>query len=88
MRVSLKLISGGPIQWGRITFSPKKIADLAYAWPTWSIVMLILLPAMFLSDLVNNAATAVLMSQLSVGVAEKLNGNAEPLLVAFAIRTS
>ncbi len=50
--------------------------------------MLILLPAMFLSDLVNNAATAVLMSQLSVGVAEKLDGNAEPLLVAFAIRTS
>ena len=65
-----------------------KIADLSYIWPTWSIVMLILLAAMFLSDIVNNAATAIIMSQLSIDVAEKLNVNADPFLMAVAIGAS
>jgi di/tricarboxylate transporter len=65
-----------------------KIANLSYIWPTWSIVVLILLAAMFLSDIVNNAATAIIMSQLSIDVAEKLNVNADPFLMAVAIGAS
>ena len=44
--------------------------------------------AMFLSDVMNNAATAILMSQLAIEVAEKLNVSADPLLMAVAIGAS
>jgi len=64
------------------------IAGLAGIWPTWSIVALVLVLAMFLSDVMNNAATAILMSQLAIEVAEKLNVSADPLLMAVAIGAS
>ena len=35
------------------------IAGLAGIWPTWSIVALVLVLAMFLSNVMNNAATAI-----------------------------
>ena len=66
----------------------EKIVGLSHIWPTWSIVLLILLAAMFLSDVMNNAATAILMSQLSIEVASKLNISADPLLMAVAIGAS
>ena len=43
---------------------------------------------MFLSDVMNNAATAILMSQLAIELAEKLNVSADPLLMAVAIGAS
>ena len=65
-----------------------KITSLSYIWPTWSIVLFILLASMFLSDVMNNAATAILMSQLSIEVAERLDISADPLLMAVAIGAS
>ncbi|MBT5030882.1 MAG: SLC13 family permease [Proteobacteria bacterium] len=64
------------------------IAALAAILPAWSIVMLMLMAAMFLSDIMNNAATAILMSQLSIQVAERLDISADPLLMAVAIGAS
>ena len=64
------------------------IATLAGYLPAWGIVALVLVAAMFLSDIMNNAATAILMAQLSVQVAERMNVSADPLLMAVAVGAS
>ncbi len=64
------------------------IAGVAELLPPWGIVALILVAAMVLSDVMNNAATAILMAQLSVQVAERLQVNQDPLLMAVAIGSS
>jgi len=64
------------------------IARLAALMPAWGVVALVLVAAMVLSDVMNNAATAILMSQLSIEVAEKLGVSADPLLMAVAVGAS
>lgn len=43
---------------------------------------------MFLSDLVNNAAAAVLMAPIAIGVAQGLGASPDPFLMAVAIGAS
>ena len=43
---------------------------------------------MTLSDIVNNAATAVIMAPIGVGLAERLGTNADPFLMAVAVGAS
>jgi di/tricarboxylate transporter len=64
------------------------VATLAGYLPPWGIVALVLVAAMFLSDIMNNAATAILMAQLSMQVAERMNVSADPLLMAVAVGAS
>ena len=64
------------------------VAVLAGYLPPWGIVALVLVAAMFLSDIMNNAATAILMAQLSLQVAERLEVSADPLLMAVAVGAS
>jgi len=40
---------------------------------------------MFLSDIINNAATAVIMAPLAVSLADKINQPIEPFLMSVAI---
>ena len=55
-----------------------------YVW----LVVLIMIITMFLSDIINNAATAVIMAPLAVSLAEKINQPIEPFLMAVAIGAS
>ena len=64
------------------------IARLSDILPAWSIVVVVLVAAMILSDIMNNAATAVLMAPLAIGVAEHIHVSADPLLMAVAIGSS
>ena len=48
----------------------------------------VLVGTMFLSDLVNNAAAVVLMAPIGISVAEGLNANVDPFLIAVAIGAS
>ena len=64
------------------------IAALSAGLPAWGVVAVILIAAMVLSDVMNNAATAILMSQLSIQVAERLAVSADPLLMAVAVGAS
>jgi di/tricarboxylate transporter len=48
----------------------------------------ILIITMFLSDVINNAATAVVMTPIAAGVAEGLGTSADPFLMAVAIGAS
>jgi di/tricarboxylate transporter len=69
-----------------------RIADLllvAAGWtPPWGSVAVILVATMCLSDLINNAAAAVLMAPVAFGVAQGLGASADPFLMAVAIGAS
>lgn len=56
--------------------------------PDWGLVAVILIAAMFLSDIMNNAATAVLMGNLAGGLAIKLGVSPDPFLMAVALGSS
>ncbi len=51
-------------------------------------VVVILILTMFLSDLVNNAAAAVLMAPLAMGVAREFGVSADPFLMSVAVGAS
>jgi di/tricarboxylate transporter len=55
-----------------------------YIW----LVVLIMIITMFLSDIINNAATAVIMAPLAASLADKINQPIEPFLMSVAIGAS
>ncbi len=56
--------------------------------PAWGILLAILLVTMTLSDLMNNAATAVVMAPLAAEVANKLGHSPDAFLMAVALGAS
>ncbi len=56
--------------------------------PAWTTVAAVLVIAMFLSDLVNNTAAAVLMAPIALGVATRLSVSPDPFLMAVAVGAS
>lgn len=64
------------------------IAALAtHISPIW-ILALLMVATMFLSDIINNAATAVLMAPLAAETATRIGVNPDPFLMAVAIGSS
>ena len=61
------------------------ISGNAAAWITLTIV---LVGTMFLSDLVNNAAAAVLMAPIAIGIANGMGASADPFLMSVAVGAS
>jgi di/tricarboxylate transporter len=55
--------------------------------PIW-VLLLLFVGTMFLSDAINNNATAVLMAPIAVTLASRLDVNADPFLMAVAIGAS
>ena len=56
--------------------------------PPWAILTIILVVTMFLSDIINNAATVVLMAPIAISVAKGLGFSVDPFLMAVAIGAS
>lgn len=56
--------------------------------PTWVVLAVILVTSMFLSDLVNNAAAAVMMCPIAVAAAKGIGAPTDPFLLAVAIGAS
>ncbi len=52
------------------------------------VLVLLMVVTMTLSDILNNAATAVVMAPIAVGIAERLGVNADPFLMAVAVGAS
>jgi di/tricarboxylate transporter len=65
-----------------------QVLRLSGLLPPTATVALVLVATMFLSDVVNNAAAAVLMAPIAVGVAEGLGASADPFLMAVAVGAS
>jgi di/tricarboxylate transporter len=64
------------------------IADIGASLSPVVILILVMVVTMTLSDIINNAATAVVMAPISVEIANQLNVNADPFLMAVAIGAS
>ena len=64
------------------------IAKTAAYVPPIFILGFILVVAMLLTDIINNAATAVVMAPIAVSIAQALNYSVDPFLMAVAIGAS
>jgi len=61
---------------------------LAGSMPPAASLVLVMVATMFLSDLVNNAAAAVLMAPISIAIAQGFDASVDPFLMAVAIGAS
>ncbi|MDX1657136.1 MAG: SLC13 family permease, partial [Candidatus Competibacteraceae bacterium] len=64
------------------------LVDIAGGLPPWMILGMLLVNSMVLSDIINNAATAVIMAPMAAGVAGALGLPADPFLMAVAVGSS
>ena len=64
------------------------ILNTAGSLAPWITLTVVLVGTMFLSDLVNNAAAAVLMAPISISIAGGLGASADPFLMAVAVGAS
>lgn len=61
------------------------VLKLGNSFPAWGMISIVLVITMFLSDIINNAATVVLMAPIAVSVAYGLGFSVDPFLMAVAI---
>lgn len=73
---------------GTTSLIAEQVSILTQGFPTWTIVALIMVITMSLSDVINNAATALIMAPISVGIAVSLGVNMDPFLMAVAVGAS
>jgi di/tricarboxylate transporter len=64
------------------------VIDLCSGLPPWTVVTVLLVVTMTLSDIINNAATAVVMAPVAVATAGALGGSVDPFLMAVAVGAS
>jgi di/tricarboxylate transporter len=64
------------------------IAGTAAYFPPWGVLLLVLVGTMLLSDIINNAATALLMGPLAAEIALRMKVSPDPFLMAVAIGAS
>ncbi|NKB50014.1 MAG: SLC13 family permease [Alphaproteobacteria bacterium] len=64
------------------------IVGLSGAVPAFMLVAILLVVTMTLSDLMNNAATAIVMAPIGVAIAQQLGVSSDPFLMATAIGAS
>ena len=73
---------------GATALAANAIAEFAVDLPPWAVLTLILVVTMTVSDILNNAATAVVMAPLAADVATALGNNPDPYLMAVAVGAS
>ena len=64
------------------------IINITQGLPSWVIISLIMFVTMCLSDIINNAATALIMGPISAGIAISLGVSIDPFLMSVAIGAS
>ncbi len=69
-----------------------KIADFVNnhkgSLPAWGILAVLMVLTMTLSDVINNAATALIMAPIGVGIALQMGASPDPFLMAVAVGAS
>jgi len=73
---------------GTTSLIAEQVVSLTQGLPTWSIVALVMVITMFMSDIINNAATAMIMAPISVGIAISMGVSMDPFLMSVAIGAS
>jgi di/tricarboxylate transporter len=64
------------------------ITGLTGALPPWAMISLVMIVTMCLSDIINNAATAFIMTPIAVGISSTLSLPPDPFLMAVAVGAS
>jgi len=64
------------------------MVSLTDGLPIWLILALVMIITMCLSDIINNAATALIMAPISVGIAMSIGVNIDPFLMSVAVGAS
>ena len=70
---------------GGAAWLAEKVLILKDNFPPWFILGLVLILTMFLSDIINNAATVVLMAPIALSIAAGMGVNPDPFLMAVAV---
>ena len=65
-----------------------QLLTLSGELPPWVLLALVMIVTMTISDIVNNAATAVMMAPIAVGIASGLDANPDAFLMAAAVGAS
>ena len=65
-----------------------QILTIGFSLPVWMILLIIMVVTMVLSDVINNAATVVLMAPIAINIAQGLNVSIDTFLMAVAISGS
>lgn len=73
---------------GTTTLLAGSLLGLTSALPVWALLALVMIVTMFLSDIINNAATALIMAPLAIAIAAGLDVNPDPFLMSVAIGAS
>ena len=61
------------------------VTDLGHTLPPWTILAIVLVTTMLLSDVVNNSTAVILMAPVAMGVAQTMGASVDPFLMAVAI---
>ena len=64
------------------------LVEITKGYPVWLILGFIMVVTMCLSDIVNNAATALIMAPIASGIAMSIGVNVDPFLMAVAVGAS
>ena len=65
-----------------------KMLMLSEVFPAWGMLMVLLVATMLLSNVINNAAAAVLMAPIAISLAGGMAVSVDPMLMAVAIGAS
>ncbi|MBX3445130.1 MAG: SLC13 family permease [Parvibaculaceae bacterium] len=66
----------------------ESIVGLAGTLPLWALIALLLVVTMAITDIINNAATALIMAPISIAIAQALDVNPDAFLMTVAIGAS
>jgi len=64
------------------------MVDMTQNLPNWLILAIIMIITMCLSDIINNAATALIMAPIASGIAMSLGVSIDPFLMSVAVGAS
>ncbi|MEE9300754.1 MAG: SLC13 family permease [Alphaproteobacteria bacterium] len=81
-------IGGAMVATGATELIASAIHDIAGGVSPVVVLVLLLIVTMTLSDVINNAATAVVMAPIAVGIAAEMGASPDPFLMAVAVGAS
>lgn len=64
------------------------LVSLTEGWPAWAVLVVLMIVTMSLSDVVNNAATAIVAAPVGIEMARALGVSPDPFLMAVAVAAS
>ncbi|MFT5511375.1 MAG: di/tricarboxylate transporter [Hyphomicrobiaceae bacterium] len=70
---------------GAASIIASSLINIGGGMPVWATIAIILVVSMWLSDLIHNTPTAVLMAPVAAGIAEGLQLSVDPFLMAVAV---